>query len=201
MPREKSQSFAAGVKDELVRLPVGKSCCQLSEIGALTQTSGHLSFRSGGKMAVTYRVENTGAARRLFQLLKTRLGVSPMLHYTQTRQLGGRRTWVLTLNEEDSHTLLTALHMAETDEEIALEQSMLRMHKFNRFREYRQEPFAKFGEILVVFVVTQDARKFERFRVNAHVFEVRTVLVRIFCFGNGVIDLIANRYKTKCPRA
>ncbi len=117
MGRENSRSFAAGVKDELVRLPVGKSCCQLSEIGALTQTSGHLSFRSGGRMAVTYRVENTGAARRLFQLLKTRLGVSPMLHYTQTRQLGGRRTWVLTLNEEDSHTLLTALHMAETDEE------------------------------------------------------------------------------------
>ena len=117
MAREKSQSFAARVKEELVRQPVGKSCCQLSEIGAMTRTSGHLHFRSGGKMTVTYRIENTGTARRLFTILKTRLGVSPQLHYTQTTQLGGRRTWVLTLNEEDSRTLLTALHMIESDEE------------------------------------------------------------------------------------
>ena len=40
--REEGPSFSSGVKDELVRLPLGKPCCQLSEIGALTQTSGHL---------------------------------------------------------------------------------------------------------------------------------------------------------------
>ena len=117
MARDQSQSFAGAVKDELVRLPLGKSCCQLSEIGALTRTSGHLHFRSGGSLTVTYRLEHTGAARRLFQLLKTRLQVSPVLHYTQSPRLGGRRTWVLTLNEGDSRALLTALHMAETDEE------------------------------------------------------------------------------------
>ena len=117
MARDEFQSFSAGVKDELVRMPLGRSCCQLSEIGAMTQTSGHLSFRGGGRLLVTYRVGNTGAARRLFQLLKTRLAVSPALHYTQTPQLGGRRTWVLTLDEEDSRTLLTALHMAEINED------------------------------------------------------------------------------------
>ena len=117
MPRERNQSFSVSVKDELVRLPIGKSCCQLSEIGALTRTSGHLHFQSGGSMTVVYRVEHTGTARRLFRLLKTRLGISPILHYTQTRQLGGRRTWVLRLNEKDSLDLLTSLHMAETDEE------------------------------------------------------------------------------------
>ncbi len=108
--------FSAQVKAELVRTPLGKSCCQLSEIGAMTQTSGHLSFRGGGRITVQYRMENIGAVRRLFQLLKTRLGVSPMLHYTQTRLLGGRRTLALSLGEEDSRTLLTALHMIETDE-------------------------------------------------------------------------------------
>ncbi|MBQ9251843.1 MAG: DNA-binding protein WhiA [Clostridia bacterium] len=115
--REEGLSFSSRVKEELVRLPLGKSCCQLSEIGALTQTSGHLSFRGRGRITVHYRMENTGAARRLFQLLKTRIGVSPLLHYTQTKKLGGRRTWVLTLNEADSRVLLTALHMIETDEE------------------------------------------------------------------------------------
>ena len=56
MQREKSQSFAGSVRDELVRLPMGKSCCQLSEIGALTRTSGHLRFRSGGVLTVSYRI-------------------------------------------------------------------------------------------------------------------------------------------------
>ena len=116
MPRDQNQSFSGGVKDELVRLPLGKSCCQLSEIGALTRTSGNLHFRSGGVLTVTYRLEHTGAARRLFQLLKTRLQVSPVLHYTQSPRLGGRRTWVLSLDEADSRALLIALHMAETDE-------------------------------------------------------------------------------------
>ena len=117
MSREQVQSFSAGVKDELVRMPMGRSCCQLSEISALTQSSGHLSFRGSGRFQVTYRLGNTGAARRLFQLMKTRLSISPVLHYTQSPQLGGTRTWVLTLNEADSRTLLTALHMAEVDEE------------------------------------------------------------------------------------
>lgn len=111
------RSFSARVKDELVRLPLGKSCCLLSELSALTETSGHLTFRGGGKLGVTYRVDNAGVARRLFLLLKKQLNVTPTLHFTQTSQLGGKKTCVLTLNDEDTKTLLTALHMMETDEE------------------------------------------------------------------------------------
>ena len=81
------QSFAARVREELIRLPLGKACCMLSEISALTQTSGHLTFRGGGWISASYRLDNAGTARRLFQLLKTRLDVAPKLHFTQTRQL------------------------------------------------------------------------------------------------------------------
>lgn len=110
------QSFAGRVREELIRVPAGKPCCMLSEISALTQTSGHLSFRGGGWFSVSYRLEDAGAARRLFQLLRKRLNVKPMLHFTQTARLGGRRTCVLTLTGEDARTLLDALHMTETDE-------------------------------------------------------------------------------------
>ena len=110
------QSFSGEVRAELVRLPAGKSCCMLSEISALTMTSGHLAFRGGGGMTVSYRTEDAGTARRLLMLLKRRLNVNPMLHFTQTPRLGGRRTCVLTLNVEDTGTLLNALHMTETDE-------------------------------------------------------------------------------------
>ncbi|MCQ2457475.1 MAG: DNA-binding protein WhiA [Clostridia bacterium] len=109
-------SFSAQVREELVRLPAGKSCCMLSELNALTRTSGHLSFRGGGRLGVTYRVDNAGVARRIFQLLKKQLNISPTLHFTQSSRLGGRRTCVLTLSDTDAQTLLTALHMAETDE-------------------------------------------------------------------------------------
>ena len=110
------QSFAARVREELIRLPAGKACCMLSEISALTQTSGHLAFRGGGWLSVSYRLEDAGVARRLFQLLKKRLNVNPTLHFTQTSRLGGRRTCVLTLTGQDARTLLDALHMTETDE-------------------------------------------------------------------------------------
>ena len=112
-----TRSFSAGVKEELNRLPLGKPCCMLSEISALTQTSGHLAFRGGGWISVSYRLDNAGTARRLFQLLKKRLNAAPKLHFVQTRQLGGRRSCVLTLGTEDTRTLLDALHMAETDED------------------------------------------------------------------------------------
>ena len=111
-----TRSFSAGVKEELIRLPLGKSCCMLSEISALTQTSGHLSFRGGGWISVSYRLDNAGTARRLFQLLKMRLGAAPKLHFVQTSQLGGRRSCVLTLGTDDTRALLNALHMAEEDE-------------------------------------------------------------------------------------
>lgn len=111
-----TRSFSAAVKEELVRLPAGKPCCMLSEISALTQTSGHLAFRGGGWISVSYRLDHAGTARRLFQLLRKRLNVAPKLHFTQTARLGGRRTCVLALGTEDTRILLNALHMTETDE-------------------------------------------------------------------------------------
>lgn len=109
-------SFSATVKDELIRLPLGKSCCILSELSALTQTSGSLALRGLGRVQVTYRVENAALARRIFLLLRT-LGITAKLHFVQHSRLGGRRTCVLTLGDQDSQTLLIALHMMEQDEE------------------------------------------------------------------------------------
>lgn len=117
MNASEGHSFAVGVKDELVRLAPGKSCCQISELSALTQTLGHLTFRGGGRLGVTYRTDHAGIARRLFLILKKQLNLSPTLHFSQTTRQEGHKTCVLTLNDEDSKVLLTALHMMETDEE------------------------------------------------------------------------------------
>ena len=110
-------SFSSKVKEELLRQSLGKSCCSLSELSALTQTSGSLALRGAGRVQVTYRVESAALARRIFLLLRTRLDIVAKLHYVQNARLGGRRSCVLTLGDQDSQRLLLALHMMEQGED------------------------------------------------------------------------------------
>ncbi|MBQ8555474.1 MAG: DNA-binding protein WhiA [Clostridia bacterium] len=110
-------SFSFDVKDELCRLPLGKNCCMLSELTALYRTSGSLSFHGFGRVQVQYRVENAALARRIFRLLRARLNITPRLHYVQHARLGGQRTCVLTIGDEDSQKLMLALHMIDQDED------------------------------------------------------------------------------------
>ncbi len=110
-------SFSSNVKDELCRLPLGKNCCMLSELTALYRTSGSLSFHGSGRVQVQYRTENAALARRIFRLLRARLSITPRLHYVQHARLGGQRTCVLTVGDEDSQKLMLALNMTERDEE------------------------------------------------------------------------------------
>lgn len=110
-------SFSSNIKDELCRLPLGKNCCMLSELTALYRTSGSLSFHGLGRVQVQYRTENAALARRIFRLLRARLNITPRLHYVQHARLGGQRTCVLTVGDEDSQKLMLALNMTEQDDE------------------------------------------------------------------------------------
>ena len=123
-------SFSATVKEELCRLELGKSCCMLSELAALYRTSGSLTFHGLGRVQVQYRVENTALARRIFRLLTARLSITPRLHYVQHARLGGQRTCVLTIGDEDSKRLMLALHLIEQGEDgsISYRRTIVRHH-------------------------------------------------------------------------
>ncbi len=110
-------SFSSNVKDELCRLPLGKNCCMLSELTALYRTCGSLSFHGMGRVQVQYRTENAALARRIFRLMRARLNITPRLHYVQHARLGGQRTCVLTVGDEDSRKLMLELNMIELDED------------------------------------------------------------------------------------
>lgn len=110
-------SFSAATKDELVRLPLGKPCCMLSELSALLQTSASLSLRGGGQARLAFRVESAGLARRIFLLLRTLFSVTPSLHFIRHNRLGGQRSSVLTLETADAQKLLTALGMMAADQD------------------------------------------------------------------------------------
>lgn len=110
-------SFSAEAKNELIRIPIEKECCSLAELGALTQTSASLGLMGGGRFSVTYEVENTALARRIFSLLKFCLNASPTLHFLEHARLGGRRSSALRVEGEDAQHLLMLLGMMELDEE------------------------------------------------------------------------------------
>lgn len=122
-------AFVDDIRSELNRLPPGKSCCMLSEISALTQTSGTLMLRGGGKLRVSYRVESAALARRIFQLLHLRLQLTPKLHFVQREGSAKARTCVLTLDNEHAETLLLALNMMTQDEEGQLSLTRMSPHQ------------------------------------------------------------------------
>ncbi len=109
-------SFSSQVKEELQRIFPEKHCCQLSELSALTQTSASLRLSGRGRVRVVYETENPALAKRIFQLLKKRMEITPSLEFNRHKRLGGRRLSVLTVPEADSRRLLIALHMMREEE-------------------------------------------------------------------------------------
>ena len=109
-------SFSSDTKAELIRLPLQRPCCVLTELSALTQTTGSLNLLGAGRFRLTWQVEQAALARRIFRMLKDSLGLSPSLHFVEHSRLGGRRTCVLTVEGEDARRLLVALRMMDPQE-------------------------------------------------------------------------------------
>lgn len=109
-------SFSGQVKRELMHLQPDRSCCQLSELSALTQCCASLVLRGGGRMSVVYQVENVALAKRIFLLLKLRLNIIPTIEYTYSPRFGGRRICMLTVPENDSRKLLVNVRMMRQSE-------------------------------------------------------------------------------------
>lgn len=111
------QSFASVTREQLYRMPLGKSCCMTQELAALFKTCGTLSLRGRGRVQCTYRAENVALARRIIKLLKARMQITPSLYFVNHSRLGGQKTCVLTLTEEDSISLLKMLRLISEDAE------------------------------------------------------------------------------------
>lgn len=109
-------SFSSQVKEELQRAFPQKHCCMLSELSALTQTCASLRLTGRGRAKVVYETENAALAKRIFQLLKKRMEITPALEFNRHKRLGGRRLSVLSVSEADSRRLLIALRMIQESE-------------------------------------------------------------------------------------
>lgn len=110
-------SFSSIAKDELARLPFAKPCCMLSELSALLQTSASLSLKGGGQVRLSFRIENAGLARRVFLLIRTLFSITPLLHFVRHSRLGGQRSSVLTMENQDAQKILISLGMMTVEED------------------------------------------------------------------------------------
>ena len=110
-------AFASEIREELIRLPLGKTCCMLAELCALTQTLGSLRLRGGGQACLVWQTESAALARRVFQLLRARFEAAPRLHVIRHGNESGKRACVITLEGKDAERLMIALGMMETAED------------------------------------------------------------------------------------
>ncbi|MCL2867239.1 MAG: DNA-binding protein WhiA [Clostridia bacterium] len=114
-----AQSFTSIAREQILRLPLGRPCCMAYELGALYKTAGVFSFGSGA-FYCAYRVHDAALARRLIRLLKSRLRIEPELSVISHPRFGGKKAYTLSMSQEDSHILLSAIKMLQTRDDGAL---------------------------------------------------------------------------------
>lgn len=68
-------SFSSATKQELSRLPLGRPCCQHSELAAFVRMAGTLEIGAGGALALRMDADSADIARRAFKLLRSCYGV------------------------------------------------------------------------------------------------------------------------------
>ncbi len=109
-------TFSMRAKQEMMRIRPEKHCCVLSELSALTQCLGSLGLMGGGKYKVTYHVESSELARRVFGLLLMGLQITAQMEYSVLPRFGGKNAVDMTVSGADARKLLIALHMMRTAE-------------------------------------------------------------------------------------
>lgn len=109
-------TFSQAAKQEIMRIRPEKHCCMLSELSALTQSLGSLGLIGGGRYKVTYHVESSDLAKRIFGLLLMGLQITATMEYGYLPRFGGRRVCEMTVSGQDARKLLTALHMMRSSE-------------------------------------------------------------------------------------
>ena len=81
-------------------------------------TTASLTFRGGGigGLRLSFRVESAALARRIFMLLRERMGTQPRLHFVQQRRMGVRHVCVLSLDGDAAQKFMIAMQMMVLDE-------------------------------------------------------------------------------------
>ena len=81
-------AMTAGVKDELSRVPITKTCCRKAEASALLRFAGGLHLIAG-KVVVEAELDTGAAARRTRAAISDMFGHSATSPWSRPRGCGG----------------------------------------------------------------------------------------------------------------
>jgi DNA-binding protein WhiA len=114
-------SFSKKTKNELSRLTVGKSCCQLAELAALVRFGGTIQLSSGQRLSINIITENAAVARRIFSMLKKVLGVPAEIAVRRKTRLRKNNSYVVRIPPQaDVAEVLSKLKILNRDRTLQL---------------------------------------------------------------------------------
>lgn len=97
-------SFSSEVKAEACRQALGDPGCQLAELSAALHAGGGVALEGSGRLGFFVVTESPAVARRLFMLLKTRVGVRPRLAMSDVRTHAAAHHYKLSATHSDGAT-------------------------------------------------------------------------------------------------
>ncbi len=102
-------SFSTALKQELVGLPLEKTCCMVSELSALTACCASLSLLGRGRLQLVYTTHSPSVLKRIFTLLKQGYTIAGAPRLSSLSNFGGIKQYQLRLSGEDSRILMRGL--------------------------------------------------------------------------------------------
>ncbi|MBR1886565.1 MAG: DNA-binding protein WhiA [Schwartzia sp.] len=88
-------SFSGEVKNELARLPLSKSCCELAELAGLLRMGASLTLGAGRALGLAFTTEHAAVARRVLVLLKQAGAVRTEVMVRRSKRLGKTNTYAV----------------------------------------------------------------------------------------------------------
>lgn len=93
-------SFSQVAKNELCRLPIQDSCCQVAELSGIMKMSGTINIGSRAGLGFRMATENPAIARRAFTLIKKLYGKHTEIMVKKNNSLKKNNIYILSLTPE-----------------------------------------------------------------------------------------------------
>lgn len=91
-------TFSLDTKNELSKLELSDTCCQLVELAALVRMNGTISI-SSKKINLKFTTENASIARRIFSIIKTFYKTEVEVMVRRNRQLKKNNNYLIVINQ------------------------------------------------------------------------------------------------------
>lgn len=94
-------SFSATTKNELSRIPLADSCCDVAELAALVRMNGTIQISAMKNINLKFTTENAAIARRIFSLLKNIYDTEVEVMVRRNRQLKKNNNYLIVINNKE----------------------------------------------------------------------------------------------------